>query len=408
MIKAKLERAFASYPDSSTFYVAYSGGLDSTVLLHLAKRAAKTQSSKRRIQLKAIHVHHGISAHADRWSEHCRAECERLDIPLIVERVSIRGSGGSFERAAREARYAAFNQYLSCRDVLLMAHHEDDQFETILMRLMRRGDGSLLAGIPESRELQSGVLFRPFLNVRRADLERYAVEHNLKWVEDDSNKALCIARNRIRHQVLPKLQKQEPQLFVILAELVHGHRRLNALSSRLFKALYPKMCVAVFNGEVGLSLKVLRLLEAESQRDLLRWWLRDLALAQPTAASFERVWNELIPAKEDAQPRIDWAGLSLRRYADAIFVVESDFTGESQSEDSDVAESWGELGKREKIRGFTKKQWQKRLRIPPWQRPFLKVRYGGSSDVGAKILDVIDMRNGRSIFTVADSHIEER
>ncbi|KZZ53465.1 hypothetical protein A3760_34035 [Oleiphilus sp. HI0122] len=168
------------------------------------------------------------------------------------------------------------------------------------------------------------------------------------------------------------------------------------------------MCVAVFNGEVGLSLKVLRLLEAESQRDLLRWWLRDLALAQPTAASFERVWNELIPAKEDAQPRIDWAGLSLRRYADAIFVVESDFTGESQSEDSDVAESWGELGKREKIRGFTKKQWQKRLRIPPWQRPFLKVRYGGSSDVGAKILDVIDMRNGRSIFTVADSHIEER
>ncbi|WP_304440160.1 ATP-binding protein, partial [Oleiphilus sp. HI0079] len=78
MIKAKLERAFASYPDSSTFYVAYSGGLDSTVLLHLAKRAAKTQSSKRRIQLKAIHVHHGISAHADRWSEHCRAECERL------------------------------------------------------------------------------------------------------------------------------------------------------------------------------------------------------------------------------------------------------------------------------------------------------------------------------------------
>lgn len=407
MIEAKLERAFASFPDSSIFYVAYSGGLDSTVLLHSAKRAAQTLVSKRRIHLKAIHVHHGLSVNADAWSEHCRAECARLDIPLAVEHVSLEVSDGSFERAAREARYAAFKKHLSSDDVLLMAHHKDDQFETVLMRLMRGSDGSLLAGIPEFRKLESGVLFRPFLAIRRADLERYADECGLGWVEDESNKAMYIDRNRIRHQVAPRLLKQEPQLYSILEQVAHRHGQLNALSERLFNALYPKMKVCIFDGEIGLSLRVLQSLSPEAQRDLLRWWLRYLSLSQPRDASFERVWSELIPAKDDADPRIDWSGLSLRRYADAIFVVKSDVEAQHCAGDAAVGVSWSELGKREKIRGRTKKEWQKRLCIAPWQRRYLKVCYEVSNNVESEIVDVVDMRSGNSIFTAHDSHIEK-
>lgn len=406
MIEAKLERAFASFPDSSTFYIAYSGGLDSTVLLHSAKRAAQTLVSTRRIHLKAIHVHHGLSVNADAWSEHCHVECERLEISLLVEHVSLEVSQGSFESAAREARYAVFDRYLSQGEVLLMAHHKDDQFETVMMRLMRGGHGSLLAGMPECRNLQSGFLFRPFLDIRRADLERYADERGLGWVEDESNKAMYIDRNRIRHQVAPRLLKQEPKLYSILDGLALGHRQLNMRSERLFKALYPKMRVCIFGGEVGLSLQILQSLSSAAQRDLIRWWLRYLALAQPGAASFERIWSELVSAKGDADPRIDWAGLSLRRYADAIFVIKSDPGVLSGQLDVGAGVRWSDLGRREKILGLTKKEWQKRLRIAPWQRPHLKACYGGSSNGDSKVVDVVDMRNGKSIFTAHGSHID--
>lgn len=411
MIEAKLERAFASFPNSSTFYIAFSGGLDSTVLLHAAKRAAQTLAPKRQIYLKAIHVHHGISENADSWSEHCQAVCARLDIPLTVEHVFLELSNGSFEGAARDARYAVFNRLLSDDDVLLMAHHEDDQYETVLMRIMRGGDSSLLAGIPECRKFDQGSLFRPFLDVRRAELEGYACKHGLDWVDDESNRATYIDRNRVRHEVVPRLLQQEPRLFSLLNSLVQGHRALNALSECLLRALYPKMLIPIFKGEAGLSLDVLRSLNPESQRDLFRWWLRLLALPQPGAASFERIWSELIPAKIDANPHIDWAGLSLRRYADAIFVIEVGDKKTIEHEEFIVSSSqcgWNELGKREKIRGRSKKEWQKRLKIPPWQRPFLRVCYEeGCVHAASSVVDVVDSRDGKSIFSYPASDSEQ-
>ncbi|WP_068763806.1 tRNA lysidine(34) synthetase TilS, partial [Oleiphilus sp. HI0066] len=169
MIEAKLQQALASFPDAKTIYIAYSSGLDSTALLLSAVRSLQTLKPTQ--SFCAIHVHHGLSSHADAWAEHCQAVCAEYQIPCIVERVQLDLKGKSLEQAAREARYAVFKRHVGTDDILLLAHHLDDQIETVLMRLIRETDSSLLAAIPHSRPMGLGHLVRPFLDLRRKDLE---------------------------------------------------------------------------------------------------------------------------------------------------------------------------------------------------------------------------------------------
>lgn len=400
MIEAKLKRAFASFPTDSTFLIAYSGGLDSTVLLHAASTVAREMSNQRSVSLRAIHIHHGLSIHSDAWAEHCRVQCARLNIPLIIEHVSVERTEGSFELAARTARYAAFKKNMPESGVLLMAHHADDQFETVLMRICRGGDTSLLSGIPEARELGAGALFRPLLGLRRSDLEDYAAQHTLSWIEDESNQQMHIERNRVRLALAPKLLAQDAALFEVVRDLAQRHGALNAMTERLFAAIAPALSVRIFLGEEGLSLHTLKRFKPETQRLLVRWWFRSRRIAQPGAAIFERIWSELIPARADAAPRLDWSGISLRRFSDAIFIVEGPAALESALEGvRQPLLAWSELGKRQKVCGRSKKEWQSRLKIPPWQRPFLGVVLGdGVND------QVIDLRSGRSVPLSPVSH----
>ena len=406
MIEAKVERALASCSitlntPNSTCFIAYSGGLDSTVLLHAAVRVIKALPAESAPSLKAIHVHHGISKNADAWAEHCRRECARLDVPLLIELVALESKEGSFEQAAREARYTAFKKYLGKADCLFLAHHRDDQLETILMRIIRGGDASLLSGIPEARRLGEGTLFRPFVDLNRKDLECYAVDHGLEWVEDESNQVTTIERNRIRHKVLPLLIKNAPESRPLLQFLAMGHEALNDLSDRMFGLLYPRLQEEIYRGEQGLSLSRLELLSPEAQRSLLRCWIRNRELPQPSNALFERIFSELIPAKAEADPVVNWKQVSVRRFENALFLVkddELDFPGGSLEKLSGC--SWMEFGRQQKVVGRSKKEWQKRLRIAPWQRRSLFVVSSGSDLEGefSLVVDVIDLRDGRSIF----------
>jgi tRNA(Ile)-lysidine synthase len=188
-----------------TLAVALSGGMDSVVLLHLLKRL----QPRHRYRLRALHVHHGLSPNADAWAAFCRRYCRRLGVPLSVRRVAVTGSGKGPEAAAREARYAAFGK-LAC-DAVVLAHHLDDQAETVLMNLLRGAGARGASGMPEHSRLGTRLLLRPLLGVSRERLAAYACEQALEWVEDESNADETLTRNFIRRRIGPLLATRFPR-----------------------------------------------------------------------------------------------------------------------------------------------------------------------------------------------------
>ena len=202
-----LLQALGPWRNAKAWHVALSGGLDSTVLLHLLVQLRKTHSLP---PITAVHVHHGLQAAADAWPAHCQALCKGLGVPLQVIAVQVQ-AGASVERAARDARYQAFTAISGAGEVLLLGQHRDDQAETLLFRLLRGAGVSGLAGMPRQRRLGAGHLCRPLLDVSRAQLESYARAQGLSWIEDPSNSQTDFSRNFLRHEVLPVLARRWPQ-----------------------------------------------------------------------------------------------------------------------------------------------------------------------------------------------------
>lgn len=179
--------------------VGLSGGVDSVVLLHQLKDRG----------VSAIHVHHGLSPNADAWTSFCRRLCRQWDIPLSVRRVSVRRAGQGLEAAARQARYDAFRK--SKAGVIALAHNLDDQAETVLMNLLRGAGPRGASGMAEHARLGAKTLWRPFLNLPRKEILAYARQHDLRWIEDESNADEALTRNFIRRSVAPLLERKFPQ-----------------------------------------------------------------------------------------------------------------------------------------------------------------------------------------------------
>lgn len=196
--------------------VGLSGGLDSVVLLHLLHKTRLAPG----LVVSALHVHHGLSAQADEWAQFTARLCEEWSIPFSVRHVAVKPQGDGLEAAARAARYGAFEQ--SDADVLLLAHHANDQAETVLFNLLRGSGVSGLSGMPVQRMLGEKLIVRPLLGVGRAELLTYAQAHGLHWVEDESNASLAFSRNHLRHAVLPQLAKRYPSVVSTLARTA-GH-----------------------------------------------------------------------------------------------------------------------------------------------------------------------------------------
>ncbi len=203
-LSAKLLHALAPWRKAPAWHIAFSGGLDSTVLLHLLASAEALPP------LSAVHVHHGLQSAADTWPSHCQSICDRLGVPLRVMRVQVQ-PGASLERAARDARYRAFTEVIGAGEVLLTGQHRDDQAETLLFRLLRGAGVRGAAAMPVHRPLAGGHLVRPLLDVSRTELVAYADEHQLKWIEDPSNADMQFSRNYLRHRVIPTLTERWPK-----------------------------------------------------------------------------------------------------------------------------------------------------------------------------------------------------
>ncbi|MCI4411053.1 MAG: tRNA lysidine(34) synthetase TilS [Thiotrichales bacterium] len=200
----------AEYP-SQLFVVGYSGGMDSTVLLHALR--------KRTDRLLAVHVHHGLQKAADAWVEHCFAQAKKMVIPFIAERVSLSNqTRRGVEDKAREARYSALWQHVKDDAILLTAHHQRDQAETLLMRLIRGAGVKGLGAMKFSQVSSQGCHVRPFLSIAYADIQAYALREGLEWVEDPTNHTLVALRNRVRNELLPLLASWQPAIARTLAQ----------------------------------------------------------------------------------------------------------------------------------------------------------------------------------------------
>ncbi|MBV4487039.1 tRNA lysidine(34) synthetase TilS [Pseudomonas sp. SWRI153] len=296
--------------------IAFSGGLDSTVLLHLLVTQAKTESLP---PLSAIHIHHGLQAAADAWPEHCQSVCHALGIALQVERVTVQPEA-SLERAARDARYAAFSALTQANDVLLTGHHRDDQAETLLFRLLRGAGVRGLGGMPSQRPLGQGTLIRPLLDVSRAELEGYAQAHQLRWIEDPSNQDHQFSRNYLRHQVMPLLGNRWPQAQASMARSAAHLREAQGLLNELAQIDLAQAQTShnlAWLGVPSLELAPLAVLSAARQRNALGCWLEPLTRL-PDADHWSG-WNTLRDATADASPVWRLADGELHRSAGRVW-----------------------------------------------------------------------------------------
>lgn len=331
-LPARLLQTLAPWRSAPAWHIAFSGGLDSTVLLHLLANLAKTETLP---PLSAVHVHHGLQAAADAWPAHCQSICDSLGVPLRVMRVQVR-PGASLERAARDARYQAFTEVAGAGQVVLTGQHRDDQAETLLFRLLRGAGVRGLAAMPVQRRLAGGDLVRPLLNVSRAELEAYAHTHQLQWIEDPSNADSRFSRNYLRHRVLPALMERWPQAVSSLARtaehLSEAQGLLDELAQMDLQAAdqpspFPWLPLP------SLALAPLRELSDARQRNALRNWLTPLTRL-PDSDHWAG-WHSLRDAKVDAQPLWRLADGELHRSGERIWWLPI-----ACSEFSDASLSW--------------------------------------------------------------------
>lgn len=332
ILPANLLKKLAPWRNAPAWHIAFSGGLDSTVLLHLLASLANTETLP---PLSAVHVHHGLQAAADAWPAHCQSICDNLGVPLSVKRVQVQ-PGASLERAAREARYRAFAEVTGAGEVVLTGQHRDDQAETLLFRLLRGAGVRGLAAMPAQRPLASGYLVRPLLDVSREALEVYAHEHQLKWIEDPSNADSRFSRNYLRHRVLPALTERWPQAVTGLARTAeHLGEAQGLLDELALLDLQAASKASAFPwlGLPSLALAPLCELSDARQRNALRHWLAPLTRL-PDSDHWAG-WHSMRDAKGDAQPLWRLADGELHRCGQRIWWRPS-----TRSEFSDATVSW--------------------------------------------------------------------
>lgn len=277
--------------------VGFSGGLDSTVLLHATSRLVSDAG----LGLSAFHVHHGISRHADDWADSCKNVCEQLGIPITVFRVEVPArTGEGIEAAARRLRHQAFSDHPA--DWVLLAHHADDQAETVLHNLLRGTGVRGAAAMPEAR----GRVLRPLLGLGRDVLVEYAKNHQLKWVEDESNADLRYTRNFLRREIIPAIASRFPRIGEQFAAAAGRFGEAEALLDDL-AALDLGACRPDF----PLPLTLFRQLSDARTRNLLRAILGWHKLQPPDERRLKEFARQLRTAGTDRHPRLDLSRYSL-------------------------------------------------------------------------------------------------
>lgn len=311
-----IDRYLQRYPHISHYVVAYSGGIDSHVLLHLMYRAKKRADV---FNLRAVHVHHGLQPSAEQWANHCAQICDDLSVPFRLMRAKIiQQSGDSLEAQAREKRYLCLAEGIDETTSVLTAHHQDDQAETVLLQLMRGSGPAGLAAMPEIKTFHLGYLGRPLLQATGDQLTHYANHYNLTWIDDPSNDELHFDRNYMRHNVLPMLRQRWPSAAKTISRSAAHCAELTAV---LTDYLQSTIVSSQADRAGSLSVSLLLRLAPEQCKQVVRQWIKQKNLPLPNTKHLKRVMEDVLLADQSASPLVSWEGCEIRRYQDALFAT---------------------------------------------------------------------------------------
>lgn len=300
-----IDKGLFSNPHA-TIFVSYSGGMDSHVLLHALSQAQLPNP------LVAIHVHHGLSLNADQWLAHCHKVCVSLKVPLHEYRVNAMApKGESREAYARKLRYHVLQSQLKAGDYLVMAHHQDDQAETLLLQLFRGAGIEGLASMGEQKPFGLGHLIRPFLNYTREDLYAYAHQYQLSWVNDESNQDAAFNRNFLRHDIIPHLKRKWPGLIQSLARSARHCATAHRLIQEFMGETRPTETLCISN---------LKNMSVDKQILYVRRWLKSLTVSLPHEKHMYEILK-LINARCDANPSVCYGNIEIRRFKGNLYVI---------------------------------------------------------------------------------------
>ncbi|MBD2813862.1 tRNA lysidine(34) synthetase TilS [Xenorhabdus sp. Flor] len=302
--------------------VGFSGGLDSTVLLHLLVRLRQQSSQagcdkQNSMTLRAVHIHHGLNAKADDWVAHCRQICADWQIDFHAERVNLDSRKKGIEAAARDARYQVFRHELKQDEILVTAQHLDDQAETFLLALKRGSGPAGLSSMPSSMSFAETTLIRPLLNVSRAELESYAQKQGLEWVEDDSNQDDRYDRNFLRLNIMPLLNQRWPHF----SQAVSRSAGLCGEQEQLLDELLDDLLNSLITPEGAIVIPPLETYSEAKRNALLRRWFNRHGVKMPAREQLKRIWSEVALSRQDAEPCFRLGQFDIRRYRQKLWLV---------------------------------------------------------------------------------------
>ncbi len=390
--------------DAKNIVLAYSGGVDSHVLLHLVSGLRDEFPQHTYL---AVHIHHGLSPKADDWLSHCEAICNDISIPF--ERVKVKidlAMNEGIEAAARAARYDALHRIAPDNSMILLGQHADDQLETFLLQLKRGAGPKGLSSMPVTTSMDQTMLVRPFLSaekpaIGRREIEQYAELNDLNWIEDESNLDTRFDRNFLRQQVLPLLTQRWPEL----SSAVSRSAKLCAQQQQLLDEVTETKLVDVMDDDKRLHIAKLNKCTVLWQKQIIRYWLDSMQASMPTEAVLGEI-QAVLRAREDATPVVQWQRWQVRRFQDYLYCL-TDFESAkpenliikpsvqqqlpltnqwvcvAESENSNASSlfeiRFGGFATRFKPQGesMTKpiKQWFKRWNIEPWHRQHIPLLY---------------------------------
>ncbi|MBK0034948.1 tRNA lysidine(34) synthetase TilS [Erwinia sp. S43] len=306
---AHLERSLTA---EQPVLLAYSGGLDSTVLLH---QLVQLRQQWPTLRLRALHVHHGLSPLADGWVAHCRRQCAEWQVPLEVVKVTVDARLGGIESAARSARYQALAQHIDPEETLLTAQHRDDQSETLLLALKRGSGPAGLAAMSPVQMRGDNLHLRPLLDFSRQQLEAWAARHRLSWIEDESNQDTRYDRNFLRLEILPLLNERWPHFSAAAARSA----ALCGEQEQLLDELLAESLDALIAEDGSLGFTPLLSMSPVRRAALLRRWIARQNGAMPSREGLERLWQEVVLSREDATPCLRLGVSEVRRFRDRLW-----------------------------------------------------------------------------------------
>lgn len=380
-VERALAVVIAEHGTHKRYLIAYSGGLDSTVLL----AALAKMKDRDGIHCLALHIHHGLSINADDWSTHCQTICSQLALPYQEIAITLRlQPGDSLEERARLYRYQAFANIMQKDDVLLTAHHSDDQAETLLMQLLRGAGLKGLSAMPMQKPFAEGWHVRPFILLPRQLLQDYATIHSLSWINDESNHNERLTRNYLRHTIFPLLQRRWPTVAKSLSRSALHCAEAQVMLDEYALTLYHEV---LGTREHTLSVQKLLALTLMQQRLVLRYWIESQGHPLPNTDKLYTLQATVLKAAKDKMPSVVWGETAVRRYRDNLHITPHLLTKKYTPTHTGFHVQYRQGGEIVMVPGRGKlalKNLFQEWGVPPWERELIPLYYKNGALVGVE------------------------